>query len=455
MTPIVRFAPSPTGYLHLGNARIALLNYLFARQGGGRFLLRFDDTDPERSRDEYREAIIHDLAWLGLAWDEMFRQSERLALYAEAAERLKAMGRLYPCYETEAELRFKREQRRRRGLPPVYDRAALAMTEADRRAVEAAGKRPYWRFRLSDGAVAWNDLVLGRREVKLSAVSDPVLIRADGTPLYTFTSVVDDIERGITHVIRGEDHITNTAVQHDLFAALGARPAEFAHLPLLVDAEGGKLSKRLESLSLRSLRRDGIEPRALAAYLVALGSGQEPEPLPLEALAARFSLSAYGASPPRFDPPQLLALNRRALQGLSFAEVKDRLPKGATPEFWEAIRGNIELLRDAERWWEVVSEELWPPGLAGEAELLRLAAATLPPEPWDEAAIAAWLAALKEKSGRKGKALFLPLRLALTGEEAGPELARLLPLIGRDRALARLERAARTPPSTEEAAGSA
>jgi glutamyl-tRNA synthetase len=281
MSVTVRFAPSPTGYLHVGNARIALVNYLFARRHGGRFLLRFDDTDPERSRDTYREAILHDLAWLGLGWDETFRQSERRALYDEWAARLIAAGRLYPCYETEEELRFKREQRRRRGLPPVYDRAALALTEAERRALEAKGRRPHWRFKLSAGNVVWEDLVLGRREVKLSAVSDPVLIRADGTPLYTFTSVVDDIERGVTHILRGEDHVTNTGVQHDLFAALGAPPPAFGHLPLLIDAEGGKLSKRLEGLSLRSLRRDGIEPRALAAYLVALGSGREPEPLPL------------------------------------------------------------------------------------------------------------------------------------------------------------------------------
>lgn len=451
MSVTVRFAPSPTGYLHVGNARIALVNYLFARHHGGRFLLRFDDTDPERSREVYREAILHDLAWLGLSWEESFRQSERRALYEEAAARLKAAGRLYPCYETEEELRFRREQRRRRGLPPVYDRAALRMSEAERRAAEARGRRPYWRFRLSEESIAWQDLVLGRREVKLTSVSDPVLIRADGTPLYTFTSVVDDIERGVTHVLRGEDHVTNTAVQHDLFAALGARPPAFGHLPLLVDAAGGKLSKRLEGLSLRSLRRDGIEPRALAAYLVALGSARDPEPLALEELARSFSLAAYAASPPRFDPRQLLALNRRVLQGLTYEEVRGRLPAGAGPEFWEAVRGNIDLFRDVETWWRVVKETFWPPGLAHEADFLRRAAATLPPEPWDEGVIRSWLETLKREGGRQGRALLAPLRLALTGETAGPELARLLPLIGRTETLARLERAARTPPAEKEA----
>ncbi len=445
MSPRVRFAPSPTGHLHVGNARIALANYLFARRHGGRFLLRLDDTDRERSRPEFADAIGQDLRWLGLDWDETFRQSERLARYEAAADRLRASGRLYPCFESEAELRAKREARLKRGLAPVYDRAMLHLTKAQLDAAEAGGKRPYWRFLLSDRAVAWHDLVLGARQVKLPAVSDPVLIRADGTPLYTFTSVVDDLAEGITHIIRGEDHITNTGVQIDLLSALGgaSEAIGFAHLPLLTDSDGGKLSKRLQSLSLRSLRRDGIEPAAIAAYLARLGSSADPEPLPLADLAARFDLGAYSASAARFDLRQLLALNRRVLHGLSFAEVATRLPAGVSDAFWRAVRGNLDFLREAEDWWVVVNGDITVPAMPEEADFLSLAAELLPPEPWDEGVWRRWTEALKAASGRRGRALFHPLRLALTGEEEGPELALLLPLIGRTRALARLLAAAR------------
>ena len=311
----VRFAPSPTGLLHVGNARPALANYLFARHHGGRFILRIDDTDLERSRDEYAEAITRDLTWLGLGWDETFRQRDRLEHYTAAAEQLKKSGRLYPCFESEEELRAKREQKLKRGLAPVYDRAMLKLTPEQRAQAEANGKRPYWRFLLSDTVVEWHDMVLGRRQVKLPSVSDPVLIRADGTPLYTFTSVVDDIATGITHVIRGEDHITNTGVQLDIFAALGANPAAlaFAHLPLLTDTDGSKLSKRLDSLTLRTLRHDGVEPAAITGYLASLGTSDDPQPLTMDELAARFDLTHVSHSAARFDISQLLALNRRLL----------------------------------------------------------------------------------------------------------------------------------------------
>jgi glutamyl-tRNA synthetase len=442
--PVVRFAPSPTGYLHVGNARIALANYLFARRHGGRFLLRFDDTDAARGKPEFAAAIAQDLRWLGLDWDESFQQSARLDRYAAAAERLKAAGRLYPCFESEEELAAKREQRIRRGQPPVYDRAMLRLTAEQRAAAEAGGKRPYWRFLLSNATVEWNDLVLGRRAVKLPAVSDPVLIRADGTPLYTFTSVVDDIETGITHVIRGEDHVTNTGVQRDIFAALGADPTAigFAHLPLLTDIDGGKLSKRLGGLSLRSLRADGIEAAAIAAYLARLGTSADPEPLGLAALAESFDFAAFSRSAARFDARQLLVLNRRVLHETPFAAVSARLPPGATEAFWLAVRGNLDLLTEARGWWDVAAGEIVPPVIAGEAEYLRRAGALLPPEPWDKEVWPRWTEALKAATGRKGKALFLPLRLALTGEEHGPELRELLPLIGRARALRRLEVAA-------------
>ncbi|MBV9783752.1 MAG: glutamate--tRNA ligase [Acidisphaera sp.] len=440
----VRFAPSPTGHLHVGNARQAVANWLFARRHRGAFILRLDDTDRDRSRPEYADAIEQDLRWLGVTWDERFWQSDRLACYAEAAERLKQAGRLYPCFESEEELRAKREARLRQGRAPVYDRAMLKLTPEQREAAEAGGKRPYWRFLLSDGTVEWDDLVLGPRKVKLAANSDPVLIRADGTPLYTFTSAVDDLASGITHIIRGADHVTNSGVQLDLFSALhgGAPPIAFAHLPLLTDDAGGKLSKRLDSLSLRSLARDGVEPRAVAGYLARLGTSQDPEPLPLAALAETFDLSQVSASPAHFDIGQLLALNRRVLHGLSYADVARRLPPGATEPFWLAVRGNLDLLGEARGWWDVVSGTIVPPVIEGEAEFLRTALDVLPPEPWDEKIWKSWTDALRQATGRKGRALFHPLRLALTAEESGPELAALLPLIGRPRAAQRLQVAA-------------
>ncbi len=436
----LRFAPSPTGYLHVGNTRPALANYLLARRHGGQFLLRLDDTDLERSRPEFADAIVQDLTWLGLAWDESFRQSDRLDLYKDAARKLEAAGRLYPCFESEAELQAKRDQRLRRRLPPVYDRAMLKLTPEQRAAAEAGGKTPYWRFRLSDGAVRWHDLVQGDREVRLPTISDPVLVRADGTPLYTFTSVVDDLAVGITHIIRGEDHVTNTAVQLDIWAALGGDPAaiQFAHLPLLVAEDGGKLSKRTGALSLRSLRQDGMEPAAITAYLARLGTSEDPVPSDLRGLAAGFDLGRYSRSPARFDIRQLLALNRRVLQGYPFEAVQDRLPPGATPAFWEAVRGNLDLLGEARGWWDVLAGTIIPPVIEGEGAFLQQALSTLPPEPWTPEVWTTWTEALKQATGRKGRALFHPLRLALTGEERGPEMRGLLPLMGRARAAERL-----------------
>ena len=436
----VRFAPSPTGFLHVGNARIALANALFARRHAAKFLLRLDDTDLDRSRPEYEQAIEHDLHWLGIQWDENFKQSDHIALYNAAAEKLRASGRLYPCFESEEELRFKRDQRLKRGLAPVYDRAMLKLTPEQRAQAEANGKTPYWRFKLTDTEVAWNDLVLGRRAVKLTAVSDPVLIRADGTYLYTFTSVVDDIESQVSHIIRGEDHITNTGVQLDIFSALGSNPSRltFAHLPLLIDSDGGKLSKRLEGLSLRALRQDGVEPSAIVAYLARLGTSDSPEVASLEHLAASHDLSRVSRSPARFDVRQLLALNRRVLHTASFDSVHERLPAAATPAFWDAVRGNLDMLSEARHWWTVVSGDVVPPVLDGQADFLRDALAHLPAEPWDATTWSSWTEMLRASSGRKGRALFMPLRLALTGEDHGPELAALLPIIGRERVASRL-----------------
>ncbi len=439
----LRFAPSPTGLLHVGNARAALVNWLFARQQGGQVLLRLDDTDTERSRAEYAVALEEDLRWLGLDWDEHFRQSDRMDRYAAAAERLKASGRLYPCLESEEELRAKREHRLRQGRPPLYDRGALNMTSEQLDRARANGKQPYWRFLLSGRSVEWQDGVLGHRHVKLPSLSDPVLIRADGTPLYTFTSVVDDLESGITHVVRGEDHVTNTGVQIDLWEALGGQTLpSFAHLPLLTDADGGPLSKRLGSLSLRELRRDGVEPAALAGYLAALGTSRDPVAgMPGDQVAG-FDLTAISHSPARFDPRQMLALNRRHLHEAAFDSVADRLPAGADEAFWNAIRGNLDLLREARHWWEVARGTIVPPVQENEGDFLRAALAALPPEPWDATTWPAWTAALRGATGRKGKPLFLPLRLALTGEDHGPEMQSLLPLIGHARAAQRLGLAA-------------
>ncbi|MBC9176236.1 glutamate--tRNA ligase [Pseudoroseomonas ludipueritiae] len=440
----LRFAPSPTGYLHVGNARVALANWLVARKAGGTFVLRFDDTDVERSKPEYETAIEEDLRWLGLDWDESFRQMDRLAAYEAAAEKLKAAGRLYPCLESEEELRFKREQRQKQGRPPVYDRAALKMTQEQLERALANGKKPYWRFKLSTRTVEWHDGVLGRRQVKLPPISDPVLIRADGSFLYTFTSVVDDLETGVTGIIRGEDHVTNTGVQIDIMEALGMRPGriDFAHLPLLTDADGSQLSKRIGSMGLRQLRRDGIEPAALAGYLAALGSSADPVAGTPAELMAGYSLEKLSRSSARFDPTQLLALNRRYLHGLSFEQVRDRLPEGADEAFWLAVRGNLDLISEARDWFEAATGAPEIPAQPEQAEFLRAALDTLPPAPWDESTWSTWTRALGAASGRKGKALFLPLRLALTGEEHGPELKLFLPLIGPERAAQRLRQAA-------------
>ena len=436
----LRFAPSPTGLLHVGNTRAALANYLLARRHGATFTLRFDDTDTARNRPEYVTAIEQDLAWLGIEWTDSFHQSARLAEYTAAARKLEAAGRLYPCFESEVELQAKRDQRLRRHLPPIYDRAMLKLTPEQRATAEAGGKVPYWRFRLSDGAAAWHDLVLGDKQVRLATISDPVLVRADGTPLYTFTSVVDDLATGITHIVRGEDHVTNTAVQLDIWSALGGNPnaVSFAHLPLLVADDGGKLSKRTGALSLRSLRQDGVEPSAISSYLATLGTSEDPVAASMADLAAGFDLSRYARNSPRFDVRQLLAMNRRVLHALPFEAVHERLPSGATPAFWDAVRGNLDMLAEARGWWAVVAGTIVPPVIEGDGPFLRDALEALPPDPWGPDVWVGWTDALKASTGRKGRALFHPLRLALTGEDKGPEMRGLLPLIGRARAAERL-----------------
>jgi glutamyl-tRNA synthetase len=436
----VRFAPSPTGRLHLGNARTALVNWLFARKTGGRFLLRLDDTDRERSRLEFADAIETDLRWLGLDWDEYERQSTRLDRYAEAAERLKAAGLLYPCFESAEELDLKRKLAQQRGQPWIYDRAALALSREEIARRIAAGEAPHWRFKLEHRAVAWDDLVRGPTEFQGAHLSDPVLVRADGMPLYTFTSVVDDADLGVSHVIRGEDHVTNTAFQSQIFEALGHQPPAFAHLSLITGKGGEALSKRMDSLSLASLREDGIEPMAINSLLAKLGTSDAIEPrLDLAALVVEFDFKKFGRAQPHLDPAELGALNAKLLHQTPFETVVARLPPGATRPFWEAVRPNLARVGDAAHWWQVCAGEIAPTIAPEDAGFLAKAAELLPPEPFDVTTWKSWTDRVAAATGRKGRALFHPLRLALTAREQGPELRNLLPLIGRERALHRLQ----------------
>jgi glutamyl-tRNA synthetase len=423
--------------MHIGNAYVALANWLYGRRHNGSFLLRFDDTDRERSTAAFAAGIEADLFWLGLAWDEKASQSARLPRYDEAAADLKVAGRLYPCYETPEELALKRKLQLQRGEPPVYDRAALALSEAERGRLEGEGRHPHWRFRLSGGTSRWIDLVRGPQQIDEASQSDPVLIRANGTCLYSFTSVVDDIDFAISHVIRGADHVTNTGAQIELFLALGAVPPEFGHLPLLADASGEGLSKRLGSLSLADLREQGIEPLALASYLSRLGAGAAEPRTSLDAIAAEFDLARFHGGAPRFDPAELAATNARLLHLLPFAAVADRLSPTADEALWVAIRGNIRRLSDAAEWLKIVRGAAQP--RIEDAGLVASAAELLPAEPWDASTWGAWTAAVMQATGKSGRALFHPLRLALTGREDGPEMKLLLPLIGRRRALARLQ----------------
>jgi len=438
---VVRYAPSPTGRLHLGNARPALLNWLFARHTGGTYVLRLDDTDLERSTEESARSIHADLAWLGITPDIMVRQQDRLAIYDSARDRLIAAGRLYPAYETEDELDRKRARARLMGKPPIYDRAALLLTEADHARYKAEGRTPHWRFRLDGKPVGFNDMIRGPLTVNTASMSDPVLIREDGTYLYTLTSVADDIELGITHVIRGEDHVTNTGTQIEIFEALGASAPQFGHHNLLVDAGGEGFSKRLGSLSLGDLREQGFEALAVAIMATLTGTSLPVEPYPsLEAIADRLDLSMVSRGPARFDPAELETLNARLLHAMSFAEARPRLEALglADEQLWLGLRGNLARFGDIVGLARLARGPVTPAIAAEDREFIELAGHLLPAEPWDEASFSAWTGVLKDRTGRKGRSLFEPLRLALTGQHDGPDLKSLLPLIGRDEASRRL-----------------
>ncbi len=452
MTVTVRFAPSPTGKLHIGNVRTALLNWLFARKHAGKFILRLDDTDTARSTQAFADGIRHDLQWLGLTWDDTFRQSDRTERYREAATQLIKSGRLYPCYETEDELDRKRKRQAARGLPPLYDRAALRLSQEEREKLEASGIKPHWRFRLDNTEpqapdriaptlVHWVDLVRGDQSVDVGSLSDPVLVRGDGTFLYTFTSVVDDIDTAISHVIRGEDHVTNTGVQIQIFEAFGAAVPQFAHFSLLVDRDGSALSKRLGSLAVDGLREAGIEPMSVNSHAALIGTSDAIAPhRSLTELVESFDIGKLSRTPSRFDLDELSSLNAKLLHATPYADVAERLSALGVANagaLWNAVHGNITHVADIQEWNEVVRGPIAP--RIEDADFLAKAAALLPSEPWTSETWGAWTNAVKTATGAKGKSLFHPLRLALTGRDTGPEMKHLLPLIGHARAERRLQ----------------
>jgi glutamyl-tRNA synthetase len=441
---VTRFAPSPTGRLHVGNIRTALHNWMWAKKHGGRFLLRLDDTDLERSTQENAEAISADLAWLGLLPDDSARQSDRFSLYEARFETLRAAGRVYACYESAEELELKRKILAGRGMPPIYDRAALALSDADRARYEAEGRRPHWRFKLDhDSPILWNDLIRGPQQLDPKLLSDPVIRRADGSWLYMLPSAIDDIDMGVTHVVRGEDHVTNTGLQLQMFAALDAPAPAFAHEALLVGSEG-KLSKRLGSLGCDSFREEGIEPVALIALLARIGTSLPVEPVTdPAALIESFDFARFGRAPARFDLDELKALNARVIHALEYAAVADRVPAGMDAAAWHAVRPNLTRVAEAADWWAVVEDAAGARGAPEDAEFLAAAAELASSMDWNDGIWKALTGALGTQTGRKGKSLFLPLRLALTGREHGPDMNALLPLIGRQRAVERLTRAAK------------
>lgn len=444
MSVKVRFAPSPTGFLHIGNARTAIITWLFARSMEGHFLLRIDDTDRERSKEEYEQAIMDGLTWLGLNWDEKANQKDRMAQYEKVIEKLKADGRLYACYETPEELGLKRKTQLNRGVPPTYDRAALSLTDEQRAKYEADGRKPHWRFKLNHTPIKWNDHIRGSVEFKGEDLSDPVVLREDGSPLYHLCSVIDDIEFGITHVVRGEDHVSNTATHIQMFEAISGKAPQFAHLSLIADAEGGKLSKRLGSLSVKDImEKEGLEPMAILSLMARLGTSDPIEAYTnVKPLIDSFDFSKFSRNPPKFDTEDLLRLNAKILHETKFDDVKNRLKEIGLSDldqnFWNAVRANLEKFEDIKNWWNIVNAPVASEMNADDREFTANAAEQLPPAPWNEETFKNWVEKLKENSDRKGKTLFMPLRQALTGMDHGPELPILLPLLGEEKTKQRL-----------------
>jgi glutamyl-tRNA synthetase len=429
-----RFAPSPTGYLHVGNLRTAVFNYLIARKAGGTFILRIDDTDPERSKEEYVEAIKEDLTWLGLKWDRIERQSKRLDRYAEEAAKLREMGRFYEAFETPVELDLKRKKQLNMGKPPVYDRAALALSDAEKDAMRAE-RDGHWRFQLDQQRINWNDGILGDISIDAASVSDPVLIRGDGQVLYTLASVVDDTDMGVTNVVRGSDHVTNTATQIQMIQAIGGTVPSFAHHSLLTGPQGEALSKRLGTLALRDLRQRGIAPEALLSLMARLGSSDPVElRSSLEEIAAGFELTKFGSSPTKFDEADLLPLTAKHLQSLDLSDVAETIsalgvPDDLAAQFWDVAKDNITTLHDLEGWWKLFRDGAAPMIEDEDAEFVAQALTMLPDGPYTDASWGEWTAAVKAETGRKGRGLFMPLRRAITGLSHGPDMSKVLPLM--------------------------
>ncbi|SLN15548.1 Glutamate--tRNA ligase 1 [Pseudoruegeria aquimaris] len=432
---VTRFAPSPTGYLHVGNLRTALFNYLIARKAGGQFILRLDDTDPERSKQEYADAIKEDLEWLGLTWDRVETQSSRLERYEEAAQQLRDMGRFYECFETPTELDLKRKKQLNMGKPPVYDRSALKLSEEEKARLREERGNGHWRFLLDHARIEWKDGILGDLSIDAASVSDPVLIRGDGQFLYTLASVCDDVDFGITDVVRGSDHVTNTATQIQIIEALGGHVPNFAHHSLLTGPQGEALSKRLGTLALRDLRARGVEPMALLSLMARLGSSDPVELRgSMEELIEGFDLSKFGAAPTKFDVEDLFPLTARINQGLPFEAVKDRIAEIGVPDeiaeqFWSVTRENITTLSDLEGWWAMFRDGAEPVIDEEDAEFVAQALALLPEGPYDSDSWGKWTAEVKAATGRKGRGLFMPLRKALTGQSHGPDMSAVLPLL--------------------------
>ena len=441
----VRFAPSPTGYMHVGNCRTALINWLFARKHNATFLLRLDDTDRERSETKYVDALLEDWKWLGLDFDEYVKQSDRLDLYEEALKKLKDADRLYACYETPEELDYKRKMRLKQGLPPIYDREGLALTEAQKSQYEAEGRKPHWRFCLTDDSIEWDDLARGTIHFEGSNLSDPILVRENGTFIYILASVMDDIDLNITHIIRGEDHVSNTAIQLQLIEALGADPKafHFAHLPLLAGEKGEALGKRLGSLSIQDLRRQNILPMAINSLLGEIGTSDFMHlHKDLASLVNAFDIGKFSRSTPKFSMDQLDQMNRKVIQELSFEDVMNHidLPE-MDASFWEGVRHNVSTLEEINTWWDICHSKGEGVVSKEDHDYIEAALELLPEGPWEDNPWDQWIGALKEKTGRKGKSLFMPLRLALTGQEHGPELKIILMLLGFEMAQEKLQKA--------------
>ena len=441
MTTVTRFAPSPTGLLHLGNIRTALINWLYARTNNGKFILRIDDTDLERSKDEYISQIKYDLDWLGIDYDETFNQSSRFDRYREQFEKLKADGRIYPCYETPEELERKRKLLIAAGGKQVYDRSAMELTGQQKKDYEAEGRKPHWRFLLKTERMKWNDLLKGEIDIDLTSLSDPVLFREDGVPLYTFSSAVDDIDYGITNVIRGDDHTSNTAVQVEIINALDQNKITFAHHALLKASSGDKLSKRDNVISISSFREANMEPISILSLLATIGTSNSIELKDnIDQIKSEFKLSTISTSPGRIEIDVLNALNKKQVQKYNFSEIEERLKKideKIDQKFWETIRGNLNVVEDIKQWTDIVfnSETIKP----SDKDYIKIAIELIPDDPWNDETWGQWTSAIKEKTGRKGKELFLPLREAFTGLNHGPEMKLLIQLLGREKIIERVE----------------